>query len=75
MTDLERILPEINSAQAKLLYRTICEKLPEKRTATMVLGCPYCKRNFPIIEEEYNQALTEVETILRIFILGEDNET
>lgn len=41
-----------------------CE--PEERTASLVIGCPYCECNFPIIEEEYNAGIAEYSKNLNL---------
>lgn len=63
MTALEQICPEINSAQAKLLYRTICEKLPLKLEAW------YGQGTMRVENKVFQDTMTEVETILRGLLL------
>ena len=52
------------------IKKIIEEEMPDERVASMVLGCPYCKRNFAVDEEEYNVALREVRANLNK-VMGE----
>lgn len=55
----------VKSQAAQQILDLCLECAPEERTASMVMGCPYCKRSFPVIEEEYNKAITEVNERLK----------
>ena len=47
------------------LYQLLESCKPEERVATMVIGCPYCHRNFPTNEEEYNVGVNEYHSNIR----------
>lgn len=46
------------------IKEALLSEVPEERVASLVVNCPYCKRNFPMNEEEYNQALQECKEVI-----------
>lgn len=62
MPDQELI--KIGNRTVQAILATVSKHLPEKRTAMMVTHCPHCSRNVQTVEEEYNEAITEMKKIL-----------